>query len=84
MDGPAGAGHPTQSFILRVWVEEPARPGRAATWRGHVTDVQSREYRAVDSFADVHRFLVARLSEVGIRPRMLDRIRLVLVRERRS
>lgn len=29
----------TQSFVIRLWIEEPATETRKATWRGHITHV---------------------------------------------
>jgi hypothetical protein len=29
----------TQSFLIRLWIEEPATESRNATWRGHITHV---------------------------------------------
>lgn len=80
MDSSDGAEHPTQSFIVRIWIEEPAEPGRGATWRGHITHVQSGARRSVDSLVGIHRFLVVHLEAVGVRLGVVDRIRLAFVR----
>ena len=76
------AEHPTQSFVLRIWIEEPAGERRPAVWRGHITHVQSGEQRSVGGFADVHRFLARHLAAAGLRFRAADRIRLLLMRIR--
>jgi hypothetical protein len=76
------AEHPTQSFVLRVWIEEPARDGSRTTWRGHITHVQTGERRSVGSIADVHRFLAEHLGALGVRFRAADRIRMLLMRTR--
>ncbi len=31
----------TQSFLIRLWIEEPATETRKATWRGHITHIPS-------------------------------------------
>ena len=80
MESSDGAEHPTQSFIVRIWIEEPAEPRRGATWRGHITHVQSGRRRPVDSLAGIHRFIVGHLAAVGVRPGVVDRIRLTFVK----
>jgi hypothetical protein len=72
--------HPTRSFVLRIWIEEPATGGGRARWRGHITHVQSGERRSIDSFAGILRYLVAHLAAVGVRPGLRDRIRMAVMR----
>lgn len=74
MDGDDGAERPTHSFVMRIWIEQVARPGRPATWRGHITHVQSGEHRGVDSFAGIQRFVGAHLAPAGFRPSIRDRL----------
>lgn len=45
----------TQSFLIRLWIEEPATATHKATWRGHITHIPSvavsPEGRAIDPSA---------------------------------
>ena len=76
------SAHPTRSFVVRNWIEDPAAGGRGATWRGKVVHVQSGEQRTVESLVGIHLFLSRHLALVGVRPRLADRIRLVVMRLR--
>jgi len=80
MDVPDRAEHRTQSFVVRIWIEEPAKPDRGATWRGHITHVQSGARRSIDSVVDILRFIVVHLEAVGIRRSVVDKIRLAVLR----
>jgi hypothetical protein len=80
MDGYHVEEHPTHSFVMRIWIEQVARPGRPATWRGHITHVQSGDRRSVDSLAGIERFVGAHLAPSGIRVSVRDRLRLAAMR----
>lgn len=77
MDG-RESEHPTLSFVVRIWIEEPAAARSGAIWRGHITHVQSGDRRAVDTLGEVEGFIVCRLAEMSVRWRAIDRIRLLL------
>lgn len=48
----------TQSFVIRVWVEEPASESTPARWRGHITHIPSGERRYFDSLVDMTGFVI--------------------------
>lgn len=70
------AANPTQSFVVRIWIEES---GGRPTWRGYVTHVQSGDQCAFEDLACVHRFLARHLAMAGVRPSALDRMRLYIM-----
>jgi hypothetical protein len=58
----------THSFIVKVWLEEtPAETGRGATWRGHVTHVQSGTRRYFDQLSFIADFVAPYLESMGVR-----------------
>jgi hypothetical protein len=80
MGGYHGEEHPTHSFVMRVWIEHAARPNSAASWRGHITHVQSGDRRAVDSLGDIQRFVAAHLPQSGFGPTIRDRFRMAAMK----
>lgn len=43
----------THSFVIRVWLEEPANNTAQTKWRGHITHVPSNQRRYFDSLEDI-------------------------------
>ena len=41
------------SFIIRIWLEEEPHEGSAATWRGHIEHVPSKEKRYFKDLNDI-------------------------------
>lgn len=54
----------THSFIVRVWLEGPARGGLEAMWRGHVTHVPSGRRRYLTDLIEVVEFIRPYLAEM--------------------
>jgi hypothetical protein len=57
----------THSFIVKVWLEEPADLQHGATWRGHITHVPSGTRHYVQDLQDVVRFIAPYLGRMGVR-----------------
>lgn len=70
----------TNSFIVRIWLEETAEEAGRATWRGHITHVPSGERRYLKDLDDIVAFIVPYLQRMGIEPSLIWRTRLWLKR----
>ena len=55
----------TQSFIVKIWVEEPGGAHDKATWRGHITHVLSGERFELESLEDIKAFMDLYLKDAG-------------------
>lgn len=55
-----------QSFIVRVWVEDPTQDTGPAAWRGHVTHVPSGKRRYLKDLADVVDFMRPYLKRMSL------------------
>lgn len=59
------------SFVIRLWIEEPAAGRHAARWRGQITHVTSGTRRYVERLADIVIFIAGYLEGAGARtPRL--------------
>jgi hypothetical protein len=56
-----------ESFVVKVWVEDPPAAAEAAHWRGHVTHVNSGERRYVQRLDDIPLIIMPHLQDVGVR-----------------
>ncbi|MBL8166372.1 MAG: hypothetical protein JNJ61_30585 [Anaerolineae bacterium] len=65
----------TTSFVVKVWLEQPAEAGSAAVWRGHITHVPSGTRRYVKNLSEVTDFIVPYLKEMGVDFRLIPQIR---------
>lgn len=54
----------TQSFVVRLWMEEP-RVGHPSLWRGHITHVGTRERRHFRRLEDIPLFIAPYLEQLG-------------------
>lgn len=59
----------TQSFIVRIWLEETAEEDQAGRWRGHITHVPSHKRRYFEDLNDVIAFIVPYLEAMGFQLR---------------
>lgn len=57
----------TNSFIVKIWLEETAEEAGQVIWRGRVTHVSSGERRYVKGLDDIVAFIVPYLEEMGVR-----------------
>ena len=56
-----------ESFIVRVWLEEPARPARRAPWRGHITHVPTGDRKYVQDLRGIVAFIAPYLDRMHAR-----------------
>lgn len=56
----------SHSFVVRVWLEEPADESGPPRWRGQVTHVLDGGGRFVDDLDDVVMFIAGYLSAWGV------------------
>lgn len=56
----------TQSFIIKIWIEETVQEAGRATWRGHITHVPSNERRYVRDLDDVTAVIGTYLDAMGL------------------
>jgi len=60
----------TQSFIVRVWVEDRTEEGGKGTWRGQITHVSSNKHRYLTNLDEIADFISPYLEEMGVKPGM--------------
>jgi hypothetical protein len=58
----------TQSFIVRVWVEDRAEEAGEGTWRGQITHVSSSERRYLKNLDEIGDFIWPYLEAMGAKP----------------
>ncbi len=68
----------THSFIVKIWLEEPADKHRKGRWRGHITHVPSGERRYLKSLGGIPAFIVPYLIAMGVRLEPYWRLRNLL------
>jgi hypothetical protein len=59
--------HTTNSFVVRIWLEETAEEANTPSWRGHVTHIPSNVRRYIENVDDIANFIVPYLEALGIR-----------------
>lgn len=57
----------TNSFIVRIWVEETAEEAGQATWRGRITHVPSGEQCYVKDLSDIVAVIASYLEGMGVK-----------------
>jgi hypothetical protein len=57
----------TQSFVIKIWLEETAEEAGQATWRGHITHIPSGVRRYLKGLEDIIVFIVPYLEQVGVK-----------------
>ncbi len=65
----------THSFIVKIWLEEPAEDNRKGMWRGHITHVPGGERRYLESLGEIVAFMVPYLLSMGVRLDAYSRLR---------
>jgi hypothetical protein len=63
----------TQSFVVKVWLEETVEEAGRAKWRGHVTHVTSGERRYLESLSGIAAFIRPYLERWGVKFGILQR-----------
>jgi hypothetical protein len=56
----------TQSFIVKIWLEETAQEAGQATWRGHITHVPSGKRRYLQDLDSIADFITPYLEEMNV------------------
>lgn len=65
MELPELANH---TFIVRIWLEEPAAHGRVGLWRGSITHMPSGRHSYLAQLDDVNRFMRPYLDNLTTPP----------------
>lgn len=74
----------TQSFVVKVWLEETVEETGRAKWRGHVTHVTSGERRYLESLSGIVDFIMPYLEQWGVSFSIFSRLGRFLYRKRIS
>lgn len=53
------------SFIIKIWLEEPARDNDPAIWRGRITHIPSGEKRYLSEIEEIRVFISPYLRKMG-------------------
>lgn len=72
----------THSFVVKIWLEEPAENHHTGKWRGHITHVPSGERRYLKSLGEIIAFIVPYLVSMGVRLEGYWRLRSLLWKAR--
>lgn len=65
--------HQTQSFIVKVWLEERGDQRQRPAWRGRITHVPGGERRYLQDLREIARFIAPYLERMGARHRLWER-----------
>lgn len=57
----------SQSFIVKIWVEERAVGTYRGFWRGHITHVSSGRRRYLENLDEIEDFIAPHLEEMGVK-----------------
>lgn len=57
----------TQSFIVKVWVEESADGSSQGVWRGHITHIPSGKRHYLKNLNEIRDFIAPHLEEMGVK-----------------
>ena len=68
----------THSFIVKIWLEEPADDDNKGKWRGHITHVPDGERRYLNGVGEIADFIVPYLASMGVQVDALSRLRAAL------
>ncbi len=70
----------TQSFVVKVWLEETVEEEGQAKWRGHVTHVASGERKYLERLSGIAAFMMPYLERSGVNFGAFRRVRLFVLR----
>ncbi len=65
----------SQSFIVKVWVEDSAEAGGYGVWHGHITHVPSGKRHYMKNLDEIPDFIAPHLEEMGVKLGMRWRVR---------
>jgi len=57
----------TQSFVVKIWVEESAEDMSRGVWHGHITHIPSHQRRYLKDLSEIQDFIVPHLEEMGVK-----------------
>jgi hypothetical protein len=57
----------SQSFIVKVWVEERAGKAGRGVWHGHITQVSSHERRYLKDLYEIPDFIAPHLEAMSVK-----------------
>ncbi len=57
----------SQSFIVKVWVEDSAEETGKAVWHGHITHVTGGQRRYLKNLREIEDFIAPHLEAMGVR-----------------
>lgn len=56
----------TQSFIVKVWVEDSSETTSQVAWHGHITHIPSHERHYLHSLDEIPAFIAPHLEAMGV------------------
>jgi hypothetical protein len=65
----------SQSFIVKVWVEDSAEAGGHGVWHGHITHVPSGKRHYMKNLDEISDFIAPHLEEMGVKLGVRWRVR---------
>ena len=69
----------TQSFVVKIWLEETVEEVGRARWRGRVTHVTSGERRYFENLSGIAAFIKPYLERWGVKFGIFQRLQLFVV-----
>jgi hypothetical protein len=57
----------TQSFIVKIWVEESGEDTSRGVWHGHITHIPSHQRRYLKDLNEIQDFIAPHLEEMGVK-----------------
>lgn len=64
----------SQSFVIKIWLEETVEQTGEAVWRGRITHVPSGEEGALNDLNEVTAFISPYLESIGVKPTIRARM----------
>lgn len=56
----------TQSFVVKIWVEESGEDTSRNVWHGHITHIPSHQRRYLKDLNEIQDFIAPHLEEMGV------------------
>jgi len=56
----------TQSFIVKIWVEDSAEEMSRGVWHGHITHVSSHQRRYLKDLSEIQDYIAPHLEAMGV------------------
>jgi hypothetical protein len=65
----------TQSFVIKIWLEETVEESGRALWRGHITHIPSGERSFIKDLREISSFISPYLEALGVKPSLRQKVR---------